>query len=176
MSQLNCLLDTGVSRICMDSTPGNVEIYIANFDSANTYTTDADGVITAMTSANEFFKFEFPRNTASFVETSNVVIENDEISYSQVVGMVLNKRDAQKRNLMLLLGKATTIIIVKDKNGLYTVVGKETGANLTAGTNQSGVAPGERNGYTFEFTAVESVPAPFIEFDAFSALISATQI
>lgn len=176
MSQINCLIDTGIGRICKDNTPGVQEIYLTNFTGSTTYTTSADNTITGMTGGGTWYKFEFPRNTASFTETLAGVPENDEVSYQQAVGMVFNKRDAAKRNLMLLLAKATTVAIVKDKNGLYTLVGKESGLDLSTGTDQTGVAPGDRNGYTFEFTGTEGEPAPFIDYSAFSGSISPTQI
>lgn len=176
MSQINCLLDTGIGRICKDNTPGVQEIYIGNFTGSTVYTTQSDNTITGMTGFGSLYKFEFPRNTAGFVETLAGVPENDEVSYQEAVSMVFNKRDAAKRNLMLLLAKATTVIIVKDKNGLYTLVGKESGLDLSTGVNQTGVASGERNGYTFEFTGTEGSPAPFITYSAFSSLISTTQI
>lgn len=177
MSQINCLLDTGIGRICKDNTPGVQEIYLANWDGDTTYTTDADNVITGITASNPtWYKFEFPRNTAGFVENLAGVPENDEVSYQQELAMVFNKRDADKRNLMLLLAKANTIAIVKDKNGLYTVVGIEAGLDLSTGVDQTGIAPGDRNGYTFTFTGTEGEPAPFIELAAFSGDISPTQI
>jgi hypothetical protein len=175
MSQANCLLDTGIGRVCKDNTPGVQEIYLSNWSGTTTYTADATNVITA-DSTPVWYKFEFPRNTAGFVETLAGVPENDEVSYQQVLTMVFNKRDAAKRNLMLLLAKATTAAIVKDKNGLYTLLGKEAGLDLSTGTDQSGVAPGERNGYSFEFSGTEGEPAQFINYSAFSANISATQI
>jgi hypothetical protein len=176
MSQVNCLLDTGIGRICKENTPGVQEIYLANYDSDVTYTTDANNVITGYTGTVEWYKFEFPRNTASFTETLAGVPENDEVTYQEMVSMVFNKRDAQKRNLMLLLAKATTVAIVKDKNGLYTLVGKESGLDLSTGTNGTGAAPGERNGYSFEFSGTEGDAAPFITFAAFSADIETAQI
>jgi len=176
MSQANCLLDTGIARVCKSNAPGNVEIYIGNFSGATSYTTDADNLITGVTSMTPVYKFEFPRNTAGFVENIQSTPVNDEISYQQVVSMVFNKRDVAKRNLMLLLAKATTVIIIKDSNGLYTLVGKEVGCDLSTGLNQSGVATGDRNGYEFEFTTESASPAAFIEFDAFSSFIDDTQI
>jgi len=175
MSQINCLLDTGIGRICKDNTPGVQEIYLSNWSGATTYTSDASNVIQT-DSTPVWYKFEFPRNTAGFVETLAGVPENDEVSYQQALTMVFNKRDAAKRNLMLLLAKSTTAAIVKDKNGLYTLLGKEAGLDLSTGSDQSGIAAGDRNGYAFEFAGTEGEPAPFIVYSAFSASISTTQI
>jgi hypothetical protein len=175
MSQANCLLDTGIGRVCKDNTPGVQEIYLANWSGNTTYTVAADNTITSV-STPVWYKFELPRNTAGFVETLAGVPENDEVTYQQALTMVFNKRDAAKRNLMLLLAKATSVAIVKDKNGLYTLLGKESGLDLSAGTDGSGSAPGERNGYSFEFTGIEGEPAQFVDFAAFSGNISSTQI
>ena len=61
-------------------------------------------------------------------------------------------------------------IIVKDNNGNFFLVGKEHGAEVTGGTIVTGGAMGDLSGYTLTFTAMERVPANFIDASSESDL------
>ena len=74
--------------------------------------------------------------------------------------MILNKRDAAVRDQILLLSQNNEMVVVfKDNNGKYWSVGVARGAYMTAGTNVSGVAYGDRSGSELTFSGMEEQPS-----------------
>ena len=171
MAQTNCLITAGYTIGCLDNTGGAQEIYIANWTSDASYDLDVDDTITGVTSGNTYYKFETPKQTAGLVETPNVSVENGTVFYNQDVTLVLNKMEADLRNQILLITRATTTIILKDQNGNYWLVGKQNGANVSGGAHGTGTAYGDRNGYSLTLTSMEPELAHPIDYAAFSAMI-----
>ena len=63
--------------------------------------------------------------------------------------------DLNKRNELLLLTRANTLILFEDNAGLYWFMGYKNGADVNGGTTSSGVAFGDRNGYEITFQGLE---------------------
>ena len=73
--------------------------------------------------------------------------------------MVFNKMEAAKRDQLLLMAQATTMVVVaKDGNGKYWSIGVERGAFMVSGSATSGVAYGDRNGYEIVLGGLEASP------------------
>lgn len=161
-----CNISSGISLDCRDSQGGVLYCYVANgpIDSF----TETAGLVSAITVggvAPTFYKFEFPKQTASFTETVNASTENGTVFYTQELSMVFNKMEAAKRNqLQLLAQNQELLVIVKDGNGKFWTCGLERGAVLSAGTNTSGTAYGDRNGMEMTLQGLEA--APSYEVDA----------
>ena len=159
-----CNITGGVTLDCVDQNGGIEKIFIAN-GPAESFTESA-GTITAITvggsalTPSDFFEFEVPRQTSSFTETINVSQENGTLFYDQALTMILNKRDAAVRDQILLLSQNNEMVVVfKDNNGKYWSVGVARGAYMTAGTNVSGVAYGDRSGSELTFSSMEEQPS-----------------
>jgi len=157
-------LTAGFTLDCNDSNGGIEKIFIAN--GAVESITEAAGVITAITVGGsalapaDFFEFEVPRQTSSFTETVAVSQENGTVTYDQALTMVFNKMEASKRNEILLMAQATSMVVVfKDGNGKYFSVGIERGAYMSAGTATSGTAYADRNGYEITVSGLEASPS-----------------
>ena len=157
-------LTAGFTLDCNDANGGIEKIFIAN-GPVEAITASA-GVVTAITVGGsaltpaDFFEFEVPRQTSSFTETINASQENGTVFYDQALTMVFNKMEAAKRNQILLMAEATSMVVVfKDNNGKYFSVGLERGAYTTAGTSVSGTAYGDRNGYEITISGTEAAPA-----------------
>jgi hypothetical protein len=70
--------------------------------------------------------------------------------------------EATKRNELLLMAQATSMVIVaKDGNGKYWSIGVEKGAFMVSGSATSGTAYGDRNGYEIVLGGLE--PSPIFE-------------
>ena len=156
-------LTAGFTLDCNDSNGGIEAIFIAN--GPVQAITESAGVVTAITvggsalTPSDFFKFETPRQTSSLTETVTVSQENGTVSYDQAITMIFNKMEASKRNQLLLMAEATSMVVVaKDNNGKYWSIGLERGAYMTAGTSTSGVAYGDRNGYELTISGMEAKP------------------
>ena len=87
-----------------------------------------------------------------------------------MVNLIFTKNDADNRNVLKVLAQSTLLIIVKDQNNLYWVVGESNGADLTASTVGAGKAYGDLNGSTVSFEGKESAPARQISQTAFDSL------
>ena len=157
-------LTAGLTLDCNDSQGGIDKIFIAN--GAVESITESTGTVTAITVGNaaltpsDFFEFEVPRQTSSFTETITASQENGTVTYDQQLTMVFNKMEAAKRNQILLMGEATSMVVVfKDNNGKYFSVGLERGAYMVSGTSATNVAYADRNGYEIIIGGMEAKPS-----------------
>lgn len=156
-------LTAGFLNLCNDSTGGIEKIFIANGPVESI--TESAGVISAITVGGsalvpaDFFVFESPRQTSSLTETTTVSQENGTLFFDQQLTCVFNKMEAAKRDQLLLMAQATSMVVVaKDGNGKYWSVGVEKGAFLVSGSATSGTAYGDRNGYEIVLGGLEAAP------------------
>lgn len=159
-----CALGSGYVLDCKDSSGGIVEIYF--IEKANlTTVTEASGVVTALTKATgkRFWKYELPKQVGSLTETITGSIENGTVFYASELILIVNKLNVAVRNELKLLAQNTLVAVVKDNNGLYWLVGKDRGIDLTTGTSGTGTAFGDRSGYSLTFSGSE--PAPMLNIN-----------
>jgi len=81
-----CLVNSGIENTCKSNSPGLYELYIANYPTGVTSTSDfitfdTDGTITAfsgstITTELEFYKYKPSKNSSTFDQTFNVSVEN----------------------------------------------------------------------------------------------------
>ena len=159
-----CALTSNYTLDCRDSVGGLVEIYFIEEGNVESIT-EASGVVTAITKASGkvFRKYEQDQDTAFFVENLNSNVQNGSQFYQQELTMVCNKMQTATRNELLLLNKNRLIAVAKDANGAYWLLGKTRFLHATAGNSGSGTASGDRNGYTFTYTALEPSLAPSVD-------------
>ena len=167
-------LTAGFLDLCNDSTGGIEKIFIGNGPVQSI--TETAGNITAITVGGtlmvpgDFFVFETPRQVSSITETTTVSQENGTLYFDQQLTAVFNKMDAAKRDQLLLLAQATTMVVVaKDGNGKYWSVGVEKGAFLVSASATSGTAYADRNGYEIVIGGLEASPM----FTVDSAIVEA---
>ncbi len=159
-----CALTSNYTLDCRDSIGGLVEIYFIEEGNVESIT-EASGVVTAITKASGkvFRKYEQDQDTAFFVENLNSNVQNGSLFYQQELTIVCNKMQTATRNELLLLNKNRLIAVAKDANGAYWLLGKTRFLHATAGNSGSGTASGDRNGYTFTYTALEPSLAPSVD-------------
>jgi hypothetical protein len=157
-------LTAGILDLCNDGFGGVQKVFLAN--GPVTSFAHTDGVVTSITvdgdpvTPQDFFVFEVPRQTSSFTETITATQENGTLMFEQSLTMIFNQMSADKRNQILLMGQATTMLAVfLDGNGKYWSVGLELGSYMSAGTVVSGVAYSDRSGYEITITGTEKVPS-----------------
>ena len=156
-------LTAGFLDLCNDGTGGIEAIFIANGPVESI--TESAGNITAITvggaalTPSDFFEFATPRQSSSITETTTVSQENGTLFFDQQLTCVFNKMEATKRDQLLLMAQATTMVVVaKDGNGNYWSIGVEKGAFLVSGSATSGVAYGDRSGYEIVIGGLEASP------------------
>ena len=157
-------LTGGILDLCNDGFSGIQKIFLAN-GPVESFTETAGVVSDIVVGGSslapaDFFEFEVPRQTSTFTETITPTQENGTLTFQQDVVMIFNAMSADKRNQILLMGQATTMVAVAlDGNGKYWSVGLEFGAYMSAGTATSGTAYADRNGYEITISGMEKVPS-----------------
>lgn len=154
---------TSILKSCDNNSGGIVKFYVIPADYVTGFTA-SNGEITGVTLSGsaQFEEFEFNRNTGNFEEVPTINLQNGSTFYAQTINLQLARREAAKRQALLLIasGQPDLTIIVKDSNGLYWGFGfGEDKVNLTGGGGGSGTAKADLNGYSLVFTAESSEPA-----------------
>jgi hypothetical protein len=173
MAVCNSLTD--ILKSCENNSGGIVSFYVTNAEYVTGFT-EVAGEITGVTmsGSTEFVEFQFNRNTSSFSEEMTVSLEAGSTFYNQTITIQLARREASKRQALLLIasGQQPLTCIVKDSNGLYHGFGfDEDKVYLVGNSGGSGVAKGDSNGYTLSFSAESATPAYFVDEAAVLAVI-----
>lgn len=156
---MSCFITDGIALDCMDALGGVKTAWVLG-GTVSSYTLNGTDEISGLTGTGTFYKFELPKDTANFVETDTVAPVNGTVFYSQALTMQFHKMDTTKRNQIKLLAKNRDLkIVFLDNNGNYWFQGLTRGAQMTAGSANTGTMPGDANNYILTFTADEPAPA-----------------
>ena len=161
-----CNILEEILKNCDGNAGGIVKFYINNADSVDSFT-EVDGVITGATigtgvTASQFVEFGFNPNTSNYTENTEIDLTTDSTFYNQTITLQLARREAAKRQKLLLiaLGQPELTVIVKDSNGLYWGFGFDNDkVYLTGNEGGSGTAKTDLNGYILTFTCESATPA-----------------
>ena len=158
------IIDTGRTEACKDGVGGIRNLYVANFDSTiyDTATIDVDGVITALASAVDVYKFEVRGDSNTFDESNENSRDAGTSFWTQSGTFALKKQDAPSQQMLKLLSYGRPHIIIEDYNGNFRIAGYQNGCEVSVGTTTGG-AMGDMNGYNLTFEGKEKSPALFID-------------
>lgn len=139
----------GLAKDCAANMGGIVEVLIANFDDV-TAKTLSQGKINAITMASsaKFKRYSFAKNTGSL--TSTYTMDNASGVKFVTTDLVLqfNRMETTKRVELTALALGDLIVICKDSNGIYWLLGYDEPVNASAGDGQTGTAKSDANRYT----------------------------
>jgi hypothetical protein len=170
-----CNLSAGRNEVCKDSIGGLQGVYFLNFNTGS-FTKNGNGEITAFPSGSTVYYYELKGNS-SMTETVNTSRDNGTTFFSQELVLNLKKLTNEMTTQMKLMAYGRPKIVVWTMNGDALLVGEREGADVTAGTLQTGAALGDLYGYSITFTGQEQLPAAFISgsttANPFSALAGA---
>lgn len=147
----------GLARDCQPSMGGIVEVlainreYVKSMD-AESGTIDSIGVET-----EKFKAFHFARNTGSMTSTYTIDPATGVRYVTTDLVLQFNRMETTKRVEMVALAQNELVLIVKDANGKYWLLGKDEPVMATAGEGVTGTARSDRNGYsiTLQDTSLE---------------------
>jgi hypothetical protein len=140
-------------------------VYFLNFTTAS-FTTNANGEITAFPSGSTVYYYDLKGNS-SYTETVNSSRDNGTTFFSQELVLNLKKLTNEMTTQLKLMAYGRPQIVVNTMSGDALLVGKTQGADVTAGTIQTGAALGDLYGYSVTFTGLEQLPAAFISGSTF---------
>jgi len=153
-------IDDGRPLNCKDSVGGLKNVYfMKSIESEWTFTEDEVSTYTGSASA---YKYELKGNS-TFEQTITSSRENGTVFYEQVLNLTLPKLSAVDNKAIKLLTWDNPQVLVEDYNGNIFLVGLQNGADVSGGTIVTGGAMGDMSGYTLTLTAMEKIPANFLD-------------
>ena len=155
-----CNLSAGRNEVCKESIGGLQAVYFINYTTGS-FTKNGSGEVTALPSGSTLYYYEL-KGTSAYTETVNTSRENGTTFFSQELVLNLKKLTNEMTTQLKLMAYGRPQIIVWTNNGDALLVGQEHGADVTAGTIQTGGALGDLYGYSVTFTGQEQLPAAFI--------------
>jgi len=155
-----CNLTQGRQEVCKESIGGLQGAYFVNFTTGS-FTKNASGEVTALPTGTTVYYYQL-KGTSAYTETVNTSRENGTTFFSQELVLNLKKLTNEMTTQLKLMAYGRPQIIVWTNNGDALLVGEHLGADLTAGTIQTGGALGDLYGYSATFTGMEQLPAAFL--------------
>jgi hypothetical protein len=155
-----CNLSAGRNEVCKESVGGIQGVYFINFTTGS-FTKNAGGEVTAVPSGSTLYYYEL-KGTSAYTETVNSSRENGTTFFSQELVLNLKKLTNEMTTQLKLMAYGRPQVIVWTQNGDALLVGEREGADLTAGTIQTGAAMGDLYGYSVTMTGMEQLPAAFL--------------
>ena len=160
-----CNLTLGRTEPCKESVGGLTGVYFMNFTTAS-FSTNANGEISAYPSGSTVYYYDLKGNS-SYTETVNSSRDNGTTFFSQELVLNLKKLTNEMTTQLKLMSYARPQIFIHTMAGDTLLVGQREGADVTAGTIQTGGALGDLYGYSITFTGQEQFPAPFVSGSTF---------
>lgn len=163
---MSCDIANGRLESCKDSISGLDAVFFVNYGDYNpetdiTYDATNTDQINDINNVSSLYKYEL-KGANSFEQTINSSRDNGTTFIEQVLTIQLKKQDAATHKNVKLLAYGRPHIVVKTRSNQYFLMGLERGADVTAGTISSGTQMGDFNGYSLTFTAMENIPANFL--------------
>tara|TARA_R110000787_G_scaffold94178_6_gene196833 strand:- start:1863 stop:2393 length:531 start_codon:yes stop_codon:yes gene_type:complete len=164
----NCTTLAGITLDCRDNVGGIETVFIENVDTSLAVSATAgvaavaDVLIDTVAldaTLSSMDIYECVKQTGMLEETGTFSDENGTVFFTSVATAVFNKLDGAKLNeLYELAVSAKLLVIVKDNNGKFWLVGNDRGAVATSSTEGTGTAYGDRNGISMSFTGIDNTP------------------
>jgi hypothetical protein len=155
-----CTLTQGRQEVCKDSIGGLAGVYFLNYTTGS-FAKNANGEVTGFPSGSTVYYYEL-KGTSAYTETVNTSRENGTTFFSQELVLNLKKLTNEMTTQLKLMAYGRPQIVVWTMNGDALLVGEVEGADVTAGTIQTGGSMGDLYGYSVTFTGEEKLPAAFI--------------
>jgi len=167
---MSCAITQGFTLDCRDSVGGIQALYINTVANVTAYT-EASGTVSALTKSGVFYKYELEEENSMAQSVATGNRQNGTVFFAQEITAIFQKLTYQTRDKLVALHKNRLVIVVKDNNGKFWIMGKDRGLMTTTSTGATGTAMGDLNGYTVVFAGNE--PEDWFEYTGTeSSLIS----
>jgi hypothetical protein len=167
-----CNLTIGRAEACKEAIGGLKAVYFINYQILPSDVTFSNDLITAIINVDNLYKYELKSNENVFDQEFVTSRENGTTFFRQTLTIKLKKQDSTTHKEVKLLAYGRPHVLVENNAGQFFVMGLFRGADLTAGTINSGGALGDFSGYSLTFTAEEALPAPFTDIASASTIVS----
>jgi hypothetical protein len=157
---MSCNLSAGRNEVCKESVGGLAGVYFINYTTGS-FTKNANGEVITLPLSSSLYYYEL-KGTSAYTETVNTSRENGTTFFSQELTLNLKKLTNEMTTQLKLMAYGRPQILVETMNGQTLLVGEREGADVTAGTIQTGGGMGDLYGYSVTFTGQEQLPASFV--------------
>lgn len=137
---------TGIEVGCKDNMGGIKAVWISPFDGTITIDTTSDKV--SDITGGDFKKYTFRKQTGGMNSTLTVDDTVGTQYWTTELTLQFSKMETSKAVEINALTWTDTIVIVKDSNNKYWLLGYDNPVSTTASTAQTGTNYGDLNGYT----------------------------
>lgn len=139
----------GLAKDCSANRGGIVEVYIANHADVQSVT-ETSGKVSGITmdTGKKFQVYSFSKNTGNITSTYTIDPASGVRFVTSQLLLQFNRMETTKRVEITALALADLMVICKDANGLYWLLGKDEPVNASAGDGQTGTARSDANRYT----------------------------
>jgi hypothetical protein len=155
-----CNITLGRNEPCKDSIAGLHGVYFINYTTGS-FALNANDEVTSFPTSSTAYYYEL-KGTSAYTETVNTSRENGTTFFSQELTLNLKKLTNEMTTQLKLMAYGRPKIVVWTLNGEALLVGNKEGADVTAGTIQTGGALGDLFGYSITLTGLEKEPAYFL--------------
>lgn len=157
-----CALIGGFTSDCRDSVGGIREIKVRAYPTdaviASNFVVTSGIVAITSPGTTGWYTYFMEDETGSISDAANVNRQQGTVFYQQEAKIVINKLTARLRNELQVIAKNRLLIAVRDWNDNYWLVGRDSGAVMSAGSLVTGTARGDRSGSEMTFIAKEVNP------------------
>jgi hypothetical protein len=155
-----CDITAGRAYPCKDALGGIKEVLLCAYDDI-VFGAVSAGAIADITSDTTLYRFVSAKNAGSLAQNIQSSVENGTVFFEQVLTIQMPKLEAAVNDNLHNVLKNRLVIIARDNNDNFHVIGYGRGAEVTGGNFGTGAASGDLNGYNIVFTAEEKAPAYF---------------
>lgn len=142
-----CALTTAFAWDCRTESGGIKAIYLVEYSASDTITKSSGEIsVCTLASARVFFKWELQKETAALSAPIQVNLENGTVVYEASLTAKLLGLSTAKRNELKLMAKTRLRCIVQDNEGVFWMLGAETGCDMTAAELVIGAGFGDHKG------------------------------
>jgi hypothetical protein len=170
-----CNLTSGRPEVCKESIGGIQGVYFINYTtgsfSVTTDPTTTQRTLTALPSGSTLYYYQLKGNS-NYTETVTTSRDNGTTFFSQALVLNLKKITNEMTTQLKLMSYGRPQIIIWTNNGDAFLVGEKLGADVTAGSLQTGGALGDLYGYSITFTGMEQFPATWISGSTTTAALT----
>ncbi len=159
-----CDLTKGRGIPCRNLIGGVKYIYFGQFDEISTITTVASEVTDIEMGTNTLFRYSVRRGNASVTETITGSTENGTVVYAPSLNVKLTGLSKEDQNELKLLAQNRLVCFVQlnqtltNDHNVILCLGATNGLDLNTGTNASGAAFADLNGYDWTLEGQEFAP------------------
>lgn len=169
----DCLVTLGgIAHDCSANMGGVKEVYIANKADVTAVTITSDVVSTiTMAQTKKFKGYYFRKGSASLTSTWTKDASTGVAYVTSVLTMNFSKMETAKRVEVNALALGRLVVIVRDNNDKYWLLGKDDAVEASAGDGQTGTAMGDANRYSTSLQDVSQVLPYEVKADIVSGLV-----